>query len=213
VNREHRGTHTSVESESLVKLSRRMIDLRSGPAHVGKHDDRTATQTTEDLAGALTSDGLPQRREQLREPAQFLHGESVAVKNTPATTSPTVAGNGTSMEQHSILSLLQRQAGADRDDRLCTWAPCLPPIQIGEMHASDRSWQQRRNSSHPTTFGVGRAAPASRPAPLHQPPTSLSNRARRTRTRTTTAARRLPVHVENTDTDHGATTRTWYVVV
>jgi hypothetical protein len=165
VNREHRGTHTSVESESPVKLSRRMIDLRSGPAHVGKHDDRTATLTTEDLAGALTSDGLPQRREQLREPAQFLHGESVAVKNTPATTSPTVAGNGTSMEQHSILSLLQRQAGADRDDRLCNWAPCLPPIQIGEMHASDPSWQQRRNSCDPTTFGVGRAAPANRPAP------------------------------------------------
>ena len=109
------GTNTcrTVESENPVKLSRRMIDLRSGPAHVGKHDDRTATQTTEDLAGALTSEGLPQRREQLREPALFLHGESVAVKNTPTTTSPTVARNGTSMEQHSILSLLQRQAGAE----------------------------------------------------------------------------------------------------
>jgi len=104
-----------------------MIDLRSGPAHVGKHDDRTATQTTEDLAGALTSEGLPQRREQLREPALFLHGESVAAKNTPTTTSPTVAGKR-NFHGAALDLVTSAAAGRSRDDQA---------VHLGSLPATD----------------------------------------------------------------------------
>ena len=115
----NKGTHgnsyvcRTVESESPVKLSRRMIDLRSGPAHVGKHDDRTATQTTEDLAGALTSDDCPNAGNNCVNPPCFCTVNLWRQKTRPQRLVRPSPGNETSMAQHSILSLLQRHAGAE----------------------------------------------------------------------------------------------------
>lgn len=123
-----------------MEFSRDMTDLGAAGScrQASRGQDRTATRTAEDLAGAplrLSADEcrLPQRREQLRQPVLFLLGESVAGQSTPTTTT-TPSVDAKLLPWHSTRTCrhfyngmqVQREAGSTLG---------LPALHL---HATDR---------------------------------------------------------------------------